>query len=75
VSSTGGDNLTALFRYYGDVNGDGVVNGLDFGFVRSAFGKAIGDPGYLSYLDYNADGAVNGLDFGQFRSRFGIPLP
>jgi hypothetical protein len=71
----GGDNLTALSRYYGDVNGDGVVNGLDFGLFRTAFGTAAGDRGYLDYLDYNADGAVNRLDFRQFRSRFGIPLP
>jgi hypothetical protein len=64
-----------FFRYYGDVNGDGVVNGLDFGLFRSAFGTATGDPAYLSYLDYNNDGAINGLDFGQFRSRFGTALP
>jgi hypothetical protein len=52
-----------------------VVNGLDFGFFRSAFGLAAGDPGYLAYLDFNGDGAINGLDFAQFRTRFGIPLP
>jgi hypothetical protein len=82
--SAGGQQMTSnytfgdaqgLFRYYGDVNGDGVVNGLDFGFFRSAFGLAAGDPGYLAYLDFDGDGAINGLDFAQFRTRFGIPLP
>jgi RHS repeat-associated protein len=71
----GSDSLTALSRLYGDVNGDGVVNGLDFGLFRSAFGTAAGDPAYLDYLDYNGDGAINGLDFAQFRSRFGVQLP
>jgi hypothetical protein len=64
-----------LFRYYGDVNGDQVVNGTDFGLFRPAFGTAAGDPAYLAYLDFDGDGAINGVDFGQFRSRFGIPLP
>jgi photosystem II stability/assembly factor-like uncharacterized protein len=77
---TGGDdyvfgNAQGLFRFYGDVNGDGVVNGLDFGLFRNAFGTAVGDPNYLSYLDYNGDGAINGLDFAQFRARFGTSLP
>jgi fibronectin type 3 domain-containing protein len=71
----GGDSTTNLLRYYGDVNGDGVVNGLDLGFFRTAFGTAAGDPAYLAYLDYNGDGAINGLEFGQFRSRFGTALP
>jgi hypothetical protein len=66
---TGGDNYVladagGLFRFYGDVNGDQVVNGLDLGFFRAAFGTAAGDPAYPGYLDFNGDGAVNGLDFG-----------
>jgi hypothetical protein len=71
----GGDNLTALLRYYGEVNGDGVVNGADFGFFRPAFGTTAGNPAYLAYLDYDGDGAINGTDFAQFRSRFGMVLP
>jgi hypothetical protein len=39
----GGDYAFGLFRFYGDVNGDGVVNGLDFGLFRAAFGTAAGD--------------------------------
>jgi hypothetical protein len=71
----GGNNVTQFFRFYGDVNGDGVVNGLDFGIFRSAFGTATGDPAYLAALDFNNDGAINGLDFAQFRARFGTALP
>jgi murein DD-endopeptidase MepM/ murein hydrolase activator NlpD len=64
-----------FFRYYGDVNGDGVVNGADFAFFRPAFGTTAGNPAYLSYLDYDGDGAINGTDFAQFRARFGTALP
>ena len=64
-----------LFRFYGDVNGDAIVNGLDFGFFKNAFGTAAGDPNYLSFLDLNGDGVINGFDFGQFRTRFGTSLP
>jgi hypothetical protein len=76
----GGTNYTfgdaqGLFRFFGDVNGDQTVNGLDFGFFRNAFGTQAGDPNYLSYLDLNGDGVINGFDFGQFRTRFGTMLP
>jgi hypothetical protein len=64
-----------LFRFYGDVTGDGVVNGADFAFFRPAFGTTLGNPAYLAYLDFDGDGAINGTDFGQFRSRFGTALP
>jgi hypothetical protein len=64
-----------LFRFFGDVNGDRTVNGLDLGFFRNAFGTQTGDPNYLSYLDLNGDGVINGFDLGQFRTRFGTVLP
>ena len=60
-----------LYRFFGDVNGDQNVNGLDFGFFKNAFGTQTGDANYLSYLDFNGDGVINGFDFGQFRTRFG----
>jgi hypothetical protein len=71
----GGDYAFSLFRFFGDVNGDRTVNGLDLGFFRNAFGTQTGDPNYLSYLDLNGDGVINGFDLGQFRTRFGTVLP
>jgi ELWxxDGT repeat protein len=76
----GGDDFTfgdaqGLFRLFGDINGDQVVNGLDFGFFKNAFGTQVGDPNYLSYFDFNGDGVINGFDLGQFRTRFGTMLP
>jgi hypothetical protein len=69
------DRADTFFRFYGDVTGDGVVNGADFASFRPAFGTTAGNPAYLSYLDYDGDGAVNGADFGFFRARFGTALP
>jgi Dockerin type I domain len=63
-----------LFRLFGDVNGDGAVNGLDLTVFRSTFGAALTDANYATFLDVNGDGAINGLDLAQFRDRFGATV-
>jgi autotransporter-associated beta strand protein len=70
-----GDNLTSLFRLFGDVNGDRAVDGLDLTAFRNAFGSVQGNASYLAYLDFNGDGAIDGADLTQFRNRFGVILP
>jgi predicted outer membrane repeat protein len=60
-----------LFRFYGDVNGDRVVNGADFALFRTAFGTGLGDPNYIAAFDLNGDGFVGGADFALFRTNFG----
>jgi len=70
----GGDSVTNLYRYYGDVNGDRAVNGLDLALFRTAFGTSLGSPSYVDYLDQNGDGAINGLDLAVFRTHFGTSL-
>ena len=75
VGTMAGDfNQAGIKRLFGDASGDGVVNGLDFGLFRNAFGTTAGDANYLNYLDFDGLGVVNGLDFGQFRNRFGSSL-
>jgi hypothetical protein len=37
----GGDSVASLFRFFGDVNGDGFVNGADFAVFRTNFGGSI----------------------------------
>ena len=69
------DAATDFHRFFGDVNGDQTINGLDFGFFKDAFGTQLGDANFLSYLDFDGDGVINGFDFGQFRTRFGATLP
>ena len=73
--TAGGDNVSTLFRLYGDVNGDKAVNGFDLTAFRNAFGSTSADAAYVSFLDFNGDGAINGADLTQFRTRFGVTLP
>jgi hypothetical protein len=64
-----------IHRLYGDVNGDGAVNGFDYNRFRLAFGSTAADPAYRADLDFNGDGAINGFDYNRFRTRFGTVLP
>jgi hypothetical protein len=45
----------------GDVNGDGVVNGVDLGVMLGMWGQCTGDL-ELCFADINNDGFVNGAD-------------
>jgi hypothetical protein len=56
---------TNIFRFFGDVNGDGAVMASDYKYWLQYFGGA------NHVLDYDGDGAVAASDFRQFRLRFG----
>ena len=71
----GGNSATGLHRLYGDVNGDGAVNGFDYNRFRQAYGSTTGSIAYRADLDFNGDGAINGFDYNRFRIRYGIVLP
>lgn len=60
-----------FFRSYGDVNGNGIVDLLDFAQFRSTFGKTFADAGYVDGLDSDGDLQVGLLDFAAFRKGFG----
>jgi parallel beta-helix repeat protein len=62
--SAGGNPPTNIFRYYGDLNGDGAVAANDFAVFRLEYQSA------NEYLDYNNDGGLGAADFLQFRNRF-----
>jgi hypothetical protein len=55
----------AIFRLFGDANGDGTVSASDFILFRMNFG------GNADMFDFNGDGSVSASDFVQFRLRFG----
>ena len=38
----------------------------------SAFGRRLGEAGYLWYFDFGGDGDVGGRDNGEFNRRFGL---
>jgi len=57
-----------LHRLFGDADGDGDVDAIDFGLFRTIFGT----PSFA--FDYDGDGDVDALDFGRFRLRFGMSV-
>jgi hypothetical protein len=80
--SPGGDSLTEFFRRYGDLDGNGLVDGVilidrsgfprvsfggEFGALVAALGRRAGQPGYLAVLDANGDGVIDAFDLLGFR--------
>jgi hypothetical protein len=61
-----------LYRLFGDVSGDGVVDAIDLGQFRSTFNANSSQANYLAYLDADNSGAVDASDLGQFRNRFNL---
>ncbi|MFO0808472.1 MAG: right-handed parallel beta-helix repeat-containing protein [Gemmataceae bacterium] len=78
-NGTGGDNyvlngtpLNGLFRYYGDFDGDGDVDGSDlFQYVPTLFNPA----NYALQFDFDSDGDVDGTDLFEFVQNLFVPLP
>jgi hypothetical protein len=63
-----GTPANGLFRLYGDNNGSGTVDALDFGAFLSAFGAG------PSIFDFDNNGTTDAADFGQFLQRFGTGI-
>ncbi|MCH7702010.1 MAG: hypothetical protein IID37_10000 [Planctomycetes bacterium] len=55
----------------GDVNGDGLVDPLDSGFILARFGLDASDPANCQ-ADANCDGLIDPLDSGYVLARFGV---
>lgn len=66
IAGSGGNGL---FRLFGDSDGDGDVDAIDFAAFRGAFGSS--NP----VFDADGDGDVDAQDFGAFRARFGASVP
>jgi hypothetical protein len=60
-----------FFRKYGDENGNGVVDLLDFAGFRRTFGTSPGDSLYASGFDSDGDQTIGLGDFAAFRRNFG----
>jgi hypothetical protein len=66
-------HLDAFFRLFGDVNGDGQVDGTDQGAFLAALSSWQGMPNYRWCFDYFNSGMIDGNAFNQFLLRFGDP--
>ena len=66
-----------FFRQYGDADGDGNTDFLDFsGGFLPAFGNGVGSNDYREDLDFDGDGNVDFLDFSNgFLPNFGTGRP
>lgn len=58
----------------GDINGDGLVDDLDYQALRSSLGKCAGDEGYLASADFNGNDCVAYDDYQiWYRDYFATP--
>ncbi len=70
-----GDNyqfVENFYRRFGDHNGNGVVDLLDFATFRRTFGLSETETGYQPSFDSDGNRAINLLDFAAFRRNFGV---
>jgi RHS repeat-associated protein len=72
----GGDFVDeAIARLFGDTDGDGDEDYLDYLSFRTALDKKVGDAAYLWYLDYDRNGIIDrSTDFAEFSRRRGKKL-
>jgi hypothetical protein len=66
-----GDYFFAVFRLFGDANGDGVVNNVDLSLFRTVYGAATTDRTF----DFDGNGVINAADLAAFTARFGSSVP
>jgi hypothetical protein len=68
VSPTTEGDPNRIFRLFGDANGDGRIDLLDFAQFRTAYNKPS-----LAF-DFDGNGTVDMQDFTQFQSRYGMSV-
>jgi len=56
----------------GDVNQDGLVDGVDGQLLTASLGRKVGEVGYSLNLDVNRDGTINATDVQILGSNFGF---
>ncbi len=67
----GGNEVIATYTVivFGDVNGDGEIDNLDYGLVKeSTQGVALGDYSLVFAADVSGDGEIDNLDYGLIKN-------
>jgi hypothetical protein len=59
-----------FFRFFGDSDGDGDVDGQDYGRFGLTFLRSSPDPAFDPAFDFDGDNDVDGQDYGRFGLRF-----
>jgi hypothetical protein len=69
-SGTAGSTGTInFFRFFGDVNGDGIVDATDYLAFRAAYLSGVVTPAN-SFFDFNGDGLFTVVDLNAFMVNF-----
>ena len=63
--------IASFQTLFGDLDGDGRVNGLEVASSAHLNGTHRGDPDYLWHLDFNGDGVIDGKDHREARRNGG----
>ncbi|WP_182869177.1 choice-of-anchor D domain-containing protein [Stieleria mannarensis] len=63
------DQTDAFFRFFGDSDGDGDVDGQDYGQFGSTFLRPATSPHFNRHFDFDGDGDVDGQDYAQLGKR------
>jgi phosphodiesterase/alkaline phosphatase D-like protein len=67
-------DVTAIASFgtlFGDIDGDGQIDGSEVAFSAHHNGAQVGDADYLWYLDFDASGDINGKDHREVARRNG----
>jgi len=67
ASASGSNPPTNIFRFFGDVDGNGDTDAANFLAFRDVF---LGIAPYNSALDFDGGGSVDAADSLQFRNRY-----
>ena len=62
-------------RWYGDVNGDDIVDGQDIALVKKAIPSLPSDDQWNPMADLNDDGVVDGVDLQRTKKKVGTGCP
>jgi predicted outer membrane repeat protein len=69
------DAALSFHRLFGDADGDGDVDAMDYGQFMAAAGGGAGSVAYNATFDSDGDFDVDAADFGAFRKRYGSSIP